>query len=140
MSQEVVVKAIIYDQSGRVLLQHRDNIPNIIEPNCWSFFGGGVEAGESLQEALERELQEELGCNVGKIEKELFRWTQSETGYLHVCFGVSFTASIEDLHLKEGQAMAWYTTSELMDAPLDLCSLVRIGLPYLASVSKEKNI
>lgn len=138
MAEVVVVKAIIYDGAGRILLQHRDNIPNIIEPNCWGFFGGGVEDGEDLLEALERELREELSCDVGKIEEELFRWAQSNTGFLHVCFAVRFTAANEDLILKEGQALAWYTASELMDLNLNLCSLVRIGLPCITSVIKEK--
>ncbi len=69
MSQPIAVKAIIYDQEGRFLLQLRDNAGGISEPNRWGFFGGGVEEGETLTGALDRELQEELSCRVGQVEK-----------------------------------------------------------------------
>jgi 8-oxo-dGTP pyrophosphatase MutT (NUDIX family) len=35
---------ILRDEEGRILLQHRDkNIKRF--PNCWGFFGGGIEEG-----------------------------------------------------------------------------------------------
>jgi 8-oxo-dGTP pyrophosphatase MutT (NUDIX family) len=129
MSQPVVVKAIIHDQNGRFLLQHRDNIAGIAAPNCWSFFGGGVDEGETLIEALERELQEELSCKVGQIEKELFRWHPRPDGVLHVCFAVRFTASNDELILMEGQDFAWFSLGELVDLPLGL--LVQVSMPHL---------
>ena len=55
-----VVKAVIF-KDEKFLLQLRDNKPNIPYPNTWAFFGGGVEEGEKHEEALKRELKEELG-------------------------------------------------------------------------------
>lgn len=133
-----MVKAIIYDQEDRFLLQHRDNMAGILEPNRWSLFGGGVEAGETLVAALERELQEELSCKVGQIEDELFRWNQSFDNVLHVCFTVRFTASYSDLILTEGQGFAWFTLNELMN--LSLGSLVRANIPHLLRFASSKGI
>lgn len=133
MQQPIVVKAIIKDQSGRFLLQHRDNIPGIAEPDRWSFFGGLVEDGETLIVALERELQEELSCRVGQVEKELFRWYRQHTGELHVCFLVKFTAQNEDLILMEGQGVAWFSFDELVTLPLG--SLVSENISRLICVS-----
>lgn len=138
MSQSAVVKAIIYNEDGRFLLQHRDNVADIIEPNCWSFFGGGVEAGETLVAALERELQEELSCKVGLIENELFRWDQTFDNVLHVCFTVRFTASYNDLVLTEGQGFAWFSLNELMSLSLGL--LVRANIPHLLHFAASKGI
>lgn len=129
--QPVVVKAVIYDRQGRFLLQHRDNIAGIIEPDRWSLFGGGVEAGEALVEALERELQEELSCKVGVVEHELFRWLQAPENSLHVCFTVRFTAREQDLVLTEGQNLAWFSLAELKKLPLG--ALVRDNLHQLES-------
>lgn len=133
MQQAIVVKAIIQDQNGRFLLQHRDNVPGIAEPDRWSFFGGLVEDGETLIAALERELQEELSCRVGQIEKELFRWYRKNTGELHVCFLVKFTAQNEDLILMEGQDFAWFSFDELVTLPLG--SLVSENISRLIFVS-----
>ena len=50
----------ILRQDGQVLLGVR-SASKANYPNCWDVFGGGVEPGESLEAALERELKEELG-------------------------------------------------------------------------------
>ena len=54
-----VAKAIIYQQ-GFFLLQLRDSNPKISYPNVWSFFGGGIDTGETPWQVLQRELKEEL--------------------------------------------------------------------------------
>ncbi|MEM7406143.1 MAG: NUDIX domain-containing protein [Pseudomonadota bacterium] len=54
------VAAIICVHDGRYLLQQRDDIEGIWYPGHWGCFGGGVDAGETPAEALERELREEL--------------------------------------------------------------------------------
>ena len=49
----------LIDTTGRILLQHRtDDAP--ILPGHWAFFGGGLEPGESAEQALAREAAEEL--------------------------------------------------------------------------------
>ncbi len=45
----------------RYLLQHRDAKEGIFFPDYWGCFGGGVDPGESSDQALVRELAEELG-------------------------------------------------------------------------------
>jgi mutator protein MutT len=52
--------AILLHEDGRILMQLRDDRPDIWYPNHWGLFGGGVEEGESPEEALCRELYEEL--------------------------------------------------------------------------------
>ncbi|OJX75926.1 NUDIX domain-containing protein [Magnetospirillum sp. 64-120] len=53
--------ALLVLENGRYLMQLRDNKPGIWYPDHWGLFGGGVEDGEDSQEALIRELNEELG-------------------------------------------------------------------------------
>ena len=49
----------LYDEEGRILLQHRDaNARN--SPDHWGFFGGHMEEGETPEEAMRRELMEEI--------------------------------------------------------------------------------
>lgn len=73
-SSSHAVKALVYDSGGRLLLQQRDDHPDLFSPSCWTLFGGLVEKGENWVDALHRELTEELGCCPGVVAKELFSW------------------------------------------------------------------
>jgi len=62
--QIFAVIALIRNEEGKILLQKR-NDPSIPESHGrWEFPGGGVEFGETLEVALQRECQEEIGCEV----------------------------------------------------------------------------
>lgn len=62
---EIIEVAIaILSQGDRVLMQLRDNIPNIIYPAHWGFFGGHLEQGETPRQAVEREVLEEIGYQI----------------------------------------------------------------------------
>lgn len=53
--------ALILDQHGRYLMQLRDDKPGILHPGAWGMFGGGIEPGETPEQAVQRELAEEIG-------------------------------------------------------------------------------
>ncbi|MBB4258765.1 NUDIX domain-containing protein [Bradyrhizobium sp. CIR3A] len=53
--------AILIDDTGRLLLQLRDDKPSIAQPGKVSFFGGRREEGETPRECIVREVTEEIG-------------------------------------------------------------------------------
>lgn len=53
----------LVNASGWILLQERDAHP-VIDPEKWGFPGGGVEPGESFEQAAHRELEEETGVRL----------------------------------------------------------------------------
>lgn len=54
--------AIIVNLENKVLMQRRaDN-------NCWAFVGGMMELGESIEETVRREVLEEVGIELGKLD------------------------------------------------------------------------
>jgi ADP-ribose pyrophosphatase YjhB (NUDIX family) len=59
--------ALLVDERGRYLLQRRDDRPDILHPGALGLFGGGLEAGESADEAIRRELAEEIGLVPGDL-------------------------------------------------------------------------
>ena len=72
-----VVGAAIVDEQGRIFAAQRpEGGAHALE---WEFPGGKVEAGESPQEALARELHEELGVEVdfGQTPQFLAGWSES---------------------------------------------------------------
>jgi len=52
----IFVALAILEQDGRFLMQLRDDIPTILYPGVWGLFGGHLEAGESPEIGLKREL------------------------------------------------------------------------------------
>lgn len=54
------VGAVLRLDGGRFLFQLRDDIPGIVMPGRWGFFGGHIEPGEDADTAIVREVQEEV--------------------------------------------------------------------------------
>jgi 8-oxo-dGTP diphosphatase len=64
-----VVGAMLEQPGGRYLITQRP--PSSSLPLLWEFPGGRVEAGESDEEALARELREEMGIEVEIAEEAM---------------------------------------------------------------------
>jgi 8-oxo-dGTP diphosphatase len=112
IEQKQVVGAVIYNRHGEILLQQRDDKPGLPYAGHWTFFGGAVEAGETPDDAIVRELQEEL-----ELTLPLRYWQQ------YVCpartipdkvvtTNTLFVSQLEREQtptvLHEGQAMRWF--------------------------------
>ena len=61
------VKAVIHSD-GKILLQLRDEKPNIYYPGVWGLFTGKVEPNEKPIDALKRELLEEIGLDIKRCK------------------------------------------------------------------------
>lgn len=104
VAEKIEVAIAILSQGDRVLMQLRDNIPNIIYPAHWGFFGGHLEQGETPRQALEREVLEEIGYQIPSAE--LFgmysdRRDDGRTIVRHV-FHAPLEVPLRDLQLYEG--------------------------------------
>jgi len=98
---------LLFDRQNRLLIYLRDDNPAIPFPSHWDFFGGHVEQGETPDEALVREVKEELGVHLS--EWKFFRryvCTQGDA-YPNVkyVYWARINAVPEELTLYEGQAL-----------------------------------
>jgi 8-oxo-dGTP diphosphatase len=69
MFVRVNVVAAIIRRDGQILITQRHG--NVHLGGMWEFPGGKVEPGETLEAALQREIQEELGIKV-RVDEEFF--------------------------------------------------------------------
>lgn len=64
-----VVTCLLFDKNNKLLIYLRDDNPAISYPNCWDLFGGMIEEGEPPEQALVREVQEELDIKLTSFTK-----------------------------------------------------------------------
>ncbi|NJL80114.1 MAG: NUDIX domain-containing protein [Richelia sp. RM2_1_2] len=117
-----VAIAILY-RDNKFLMQLRDNIPTIVYPGYWAFFGGHIEPGETPEVAVRREVLEEINYTLpAKIDQ--FGCYKSETAVRHV-FHAPLEVDLNQLVLAEGWDMGLLTPED-----------IRNGCCY-SSVAKE---
>ncbi len=129
------VAAIILENSkGELLLYLRDNKQNIPFPDHWDLIGGHVEEGETPEQALVREVKEEL------------HWDLKEFGFFkkYECFKGDawpnikyiYTGKIDkpvhELTLGEGKRLQFFSETEIPD--IKFANILRnIVMDYLRS-------
>src|SRR5207253_4899938 len=107
----IVVTCAIIEDNGKVLCAQRIELMNL--PLKWEFPGGKLEAGETLETCLIREIKEELGIEISIGEKlPASRHTYSSTK--EICLH-PFICTIQAGHisLKEHKQIAWVQLFEL---------------------------
>ena len=68
MPRKLSAGVILVDREGRVLLQLRDDDPKIMFPGHWGITGGAGIPGETPEQIARREVEEETGLALGRIE------------------------------------------------------------------------
>ena len=113
----LVVAVALVDVDGRVLIAQRPD--KKMMGGLWEFPGGKVEIGELPEEALIRELDEELGIDVS--EKCLAPFTFASHGYLdcHLLMPLYVCRVWEgQVTPNEGQKLKWVRPLELKKYPM----------------------
>ncbi len=99
-----VAVGVLIDAEGRFLMTSRPT--GKVYADHWEFPGGKLESGETVAQALRRELNEELGIDIGQAHP----WQVEMVDYPHALVRLHFCKVYEwagEFEMREGQAMSW---------------------------------
>ncbi len=115
------VAAILYNADRQVLLMQRDQKPGLEFAGWWTLPGGRVEADETPDAAIERELREEI-----EVVPPVTLWRVYERPHHRLIAGAAVTIEqhvyagqvglpASAITLNEGQAIRYFGVDELAD-------------------------
>ena len=124
----VLVSAVaLIDADGRVLLAQRPEGKSMA--GLWEFPGGKVEQGETPEQALVRELHEELGIDTWSSCLAPLTFASHSYESFHLLMPVFACRRWQGIpHPKEGQTLAWVPANKLRDYPMPPADLPLIPI------------
>lgn len=99
-----VAVGVLFQSNGDFLMTSRPS--GKVYAGYWEFPGGKIEANESVDQALRRELNEELGITIGEVQ----RWRIGLIDYPHALVRLHFFKVFDwagELQMREMQHFSW---------------------------------
>lgn len=124
-----VAVGVLIRPDGDFLLTSRP--PGKVYEGYWEFPGGKLEQGESVESALRRELQEEIGVTIGAVHP----WKVEMVDYPHALVRLNFCKVFDwtgELQMHEGQSYAWQSL------PVSVQPVLPGTVPVLAWFAEER--
>ena len=113
----LVAAAALVDTDNRVLLSKRPEGKTLA--GLWEFPGGKVDAGETPEQALRRELKEELDIEVCETCLAPFTFASHTYNAFHLLMPLYLCRNWEgEIAPQEGQKVAWVRARRLADYPM----------------------
>jgi len=101
--------AIVASSTGRILLQLR--APHLSAGGTWSLVGGGIEPGESPEQALFREITEETGAVLAGNPQHLYTNKKKHLHYLSYLLRIP--EEFEPVNSEESAEHRWVDATDL---------------------------
>jgi 8-oxo-dGTP diphosphatase len=111
------VSAFLRNLDGQVISQLRDDKPGLMFPGHWSTLGGRIEAGETPDEAIRRELIEEIEFCPSMTFWRVFEHYFVSGGKAYDVEIYAYVGDIDleiaDIQLHEGQRLAYLDAADI---------------------------
>lgn len=139
--KKIEVVAAVIEYQGKILAVQRgtSKLPYISQK--WEFPGGKMEAGETEEQTIIREIREELHMNI--LPKEKLLTVQHTYPDFHLTMHTWLCTPLnEDLQLNEHQAFAWLDTKDLKTldwAEADVAVVEVLSEEKLLTLNHERN-
>lgn len=108
--ERTIVSALIFSKDGKLLMGRKDPSKGGVYANVWHIPGGGVEKGESLKKALQREIKEEVGIDIDPEEATLI--SNGDTGTAEKTLDTGEKVLVK-MHFNRFKLIINKTTSEI---------------------------
>jgi 8-oxo-dGTP diphosphatase len=126
-----VAACALIDADGRVLLAQRPEGKSMA--GLWEFPGGKIEAGETPEQSLIRELEEELGIIVKEACLAPLTFASHSYPDFHLLMPLYVCRRWDGMvTAREGQSLAWVRPNRLRDYPMPAADIPLI--PHLTSL------
>lgn len=106
---------LFINEKEQILLFLRDNKPDLPYPNMWDVPGGHVEANESPEKCIIREMKEEMDLDIDEFD--LFSTIEFDDR-IEYTFWAKADFDIDKIELMEGQQLKWFTRDDAKRTPL----------------------
>jgi 8-oxo-dGTP diphosphatase len=114
MTVLLVAACALIDADGRVLLSQRPEGKSMA--GLWEFPGGKIETGESPEEAVIREMHEELGIEIPKPCLAPFVFASHDYGDFHLLMPLFVCRKWNGIPVpQEGQKVKWVRMRDMRD-------------------------
>ncbi len=108
-----IALVILENQAEEFALHLRSNIPTIVNPDRWGFFGGHVEDGESPEEGALREVEEELTCKLDPKKLSYLSSFEKDSEKIYTVFHYPISDELDEAVLTEGEEFDFFSRAEI---------------------------
>ena len=133
--KRIIVSALIFSKDNKLFMGQKDPAKGGVYSDCWHLPGGGVDNGETKENALIREIKEEVGVNISRENAKLVDDQGAgtapkflkDTGEKVLCkmefnvYKVNLNKNADDVLVKLSDDLVkykWFEMSELRNAKL----------------------
>lgn len=140
-------RAVVFDSEGAVVLLH------VAHDGYYKLPGGGIDPEETPQEALARELMEEIGCkatishSLGTVLEQRYYWNMTQISHCFIARqeGERCEPNFTDEEKEAGFEIAWFkdidtAISKLSSNPTDDLGVRFMTMRDLAITKRAKSL